>query len=222
MRTLWRQRRVRAVAYVLVAASALAAVVAATPWHRPNDNGPLPVLSGAQSVSHIDPRLSEIASSFAGRRLQVRCWSAADWRARAAEVKRYTPAHIDVHSPWSGYQTLDHRRANFGPKVCGRLAALAYGRRGASSYDDAWWLAWSLGLFAHVTARSEKRAAGECHAMQRIGRTGEAFGLTRAEARRLARLFWRYVYPREDSKYRSNECRPDGKLDLDPANPNWP
>src|SRR5438034_1011703 len=151
MRTLWRQRRVRAAAYVLGAASAVAAVVAATPWHRPNDNGPLPVLSGAQSVSHIDPRLSEIASSFAGRRLQVRCWSAADWRARAAEVKRYTPAHIDVHSPWSGYQTLDHRRANFGPKACGRLAALAYGRRGASSYDDAWWLAWSPGLFAYVT-----------------------------------------------------------------------
>jgi hypothetical protein len=221
MRMLWRQRRVRAVVYVALGAAAVGVAVAAIPA-GPHDDGPLPVLTGPRDVSHVDPLLSRAASALAGRRLEVRCWSAADWRKRAAEVKSFTPAHVDVHSPWSGYTSRDHKRVNFGPKACARLAALAYEQRGAASYDDAWWLAWSLRLFANEIAKREGNVAAECHAMQRIGATGEALGLTRVEAARLARLFWTDIYPREDARYRSDECRTGGKLDLDPANPAWP
>jgi hypothetical protein len=221
MRTLWRQRRIRIAAYVVLAAAAVAVAVAAVPA-APHDAGPLPTLEGAQPVSHVDPRLTQIASELAARPLEVRCWSAGDWRKRAAEVKSFTPAHLDVHSPWSGYTSRDRKRASFGPKACARLAKLAYLRAGASSYTDAWWLAWSLGLFAHETGAKEKSAVAECHAMQRIVPTGEAFGLTPAEAGRLARLFWTDIYPREDATYRSGECRPGGELDLDPASPAWP
>jgi hypothetical protein len=220
--SLWKKKGVRAAVYAAILGFAMAAVVAVAPWHRPHDNGPLPVLAGQRLASHIDPRLSRAATELAGRRLEVRCWSPSDWRKRASEVKRFTPAHIDVHSPWSGYLSLDHKRANFGPSVCGRLAALVYDGRGPSVYDDSWWLSWSLGLFAHVIGLSGSRSVSECRAMQEIRPTGEALGLDAETARRLSRLFWTDVYPREDAKYRSSDCRPGGKLDLDPADPAWP
>jgi hypothetical protein len=221
VRKLWRQRRVRAVVYAALVAAAVAVAIAAIPA-GPHDDGPLPELMGEQSVSHVDPRLTEMATELAGRPVEVRCWSAADWRKRAAEVKSFTPAHIDVHSPWSGYTSRDHKRANFGPNVCRRLAKLAYFRAGASTYDDSWWLAWSLGLFAHETGPKERPADAECHAMQRIVAAGEVFGLTQSEAARLSRLFWTDIYPREGVKFRSGECRPGGKRDLRPDDPAWP
>jgi hypothetical protein len=219
---LWERRRVRALVYAVILATAMALVLAAAPWRRPNDDGPLPVYAGTRLTSHIDPRLSRAASALAGRTLQVRCWSPADWRARASEVRRYSPGHLDVHSPWSGYLSLDRKRANLGPSVCGRLAALAYDDVGPSGYNDAWWLSWSLGLFAHVIGPSGSRASVECRAMQRVRPTGEALGLSAETAGRLARLFWTDVYAREDAKFRSADCRPGGELDLDPANPDWP
>src|SRR5437588_5421362 len=214
VRVLWRKRWARATVYALLVAGAVGAVVAAGAPRGPHDDGPLPILTGPHAVSHVDPRLTRVATALAGRRLQVRCWSAPDWRRRAAEVKSFTPAHVDVHSPWSGYRSRDHERANLGPDVCRRLARLAYGHAGPTNYDDAWWLAWSLALFAHVVGPSEKQPASECHAMQRIDTTGGAFGLSRIASSRLARLFWTDVYPREGPKDRSDECRPGGKLDL--------
>ena len=208
--------------YLVLAAGAVGAVVAAGPPRGPHDDGPLPVLAGPRTVSHIDPRLTRISSGLAGRHIEVRCWSTSDWQRRAAEVESFTPAHVDVHSPWSGYMSRDHKRANFGPKVCARLAALLYEHAGPASYDDAWWLAWSLGLFSHVVGRSENKVAAECHAMQRIGSAGEAFGLAPPTVERLSRLFWTDIYPREAAKYRSPECQPGGRLDLDPADPSWP
>jgi hypothetical protein len=222
MRDLWRRTPVRTALYVAVLGCAMGLVVAAAPWRRPNDNGRLPVYAGSRLASHIDPRLTAAASSLTGRHVQVRCWSPSDWRARASEVRRYSPGHYDVHSPWSGYLSLDRKRANFGPKVCGRLAALAYDDVGPSGYDDSWWLSWSVALFAHVIGPSESRATAECRAMQEIRPTGETLGLSAETAARLALLFWTDVYPREDAKFRSDECRPGGKLDLDPANPAWP
>jgi hypothetical protein len=210
------------VVYVLALGCAMGAVVAAAPWHRPHDNGPLPVFAGRRLASHIDPRLSRAASGLAGRELEVRCWSPSDWRNLAAQVKRFTPHHIDVHSPWNGYLSLDRKRANFGPNACGRLAALVYDDQGPSSYDDSWWLSWSLAVFAHVVGPSGSRSASECRAMQRIRPSGEALGLTAETARHLSTLFWTDIYPREDAKWRSPDCRPGGKLDLDPADPAWP
>jgi len=218
----WRRKGVRVAAYAAVLGAAMGLVVAAAPWRRPHDNGPLPTVAGRRLASHIDPRLTAAASRLAGRRVEVRCWSPSDWRARASEVARYAPGHVDVRSPWSGYLSLDRKRANFGPSVCGRLAALAYDDEGPSGYDDSWWLSWSLALFAHVIGPSGNRAASECRSMQMIRPTGEAFGLSPETARGLALLFWATIYPREDAKYRSPECRPRGKLDLDPADPDWP
>jgi len=209
-------------AYAAILASAMAFVVAAAPWRRPHDNGPLPTFAGRRLASHIDPRLTLAASRLAGRHVEVQCWSPSDWRARASEVARYAPGHVDVRSPWSGYLSLDRKRANFGPRVCGRLAALVYDADGPSGYDDSWWLSWSLALFAHVIGPSGSRAVSECRSMQMIRPTGEALGLSAETAGRLSFLFWTDVYSHEDAQYRSDACRPGGKLDLDPANPAWP
>jgi hypothetical protein len=106
--------------------------------------------------------------------------------------------------------------------VCERLAALVYDDDGPSGYDDSWWLSWSLALFAHVIGPSGSRAVSECRSMQRIRPTGEELGLSAETAGRLGRLFWTDIYPREDAGNRSSDCRPGGKLDIDPANPSWP
>jgi hypothetical protein len=219
----WRRRRVRLAVYALLGAGVVAGVVAAGPSNGPHDNGPLPVLAGPRAVSHIDPLLSRTASALAGRRLEVRCWSASDWHRRAAEVKSFTRGRVDVRGPWTGYTSRDRKRANLGPNACDRLAALAYDHVSASSYDDAWWLAWSVGLFAHETqSDAGNKVEAECSAMQRIVPAGVALGLTQRAARRLSRLFWTDIYPREAAKLRSPECRPGGELDLDPADPGWP
>lgn len=218
----WQKKRVRVLVYTAILGFALSAVLAAAPWHRPHDDGPLPVFAGQRLASHIDPRLSRTASELTGRHVEVRCWSPSDWKKRASEVRRYAPGRVDVHSPWSGYLSLDRKRANFGPNVCGRLAVLAYDREGPSTYDDSWWLSWSLSLFAHVIRPSASRPVAECRAMQEIRRTGVALGLDSPVGERLSRLYWTDVYPRENAKYRSPDCRPGGKLDLDPADPAWP
>jgi hypothetical protein len=222
VRELWQKRRVRALVYAAILGLALSAVLAAAPWRRPHDDGPLPVFAGRRLASHIDPRLSRAASKLAGHHVEVRCWSPSDWRARASEVARYAPGHVDVRSPWSGYLALDRKRANFGPSVCGRLAALAYDDDGPSGYDDSWWLSWSLALFAHVIGPSGSRATSECRSMQEIRPTGEALGLDADTAARLGRLFWTDIYPREDARFRSPDCRSGGRLDLDRSTSAWP
>jgi hypothetical protein len=208
--------------YVAILGAAMGLIAAAAPWRRPHDNGPLPTFAGRRLASHVDPRLTLAASHLTRRHVEVRCWSPSDWRARASEVARYAPGHVDVHSPWSGYLSLDRKRANFGPSVCGRLAALVYDDDGPSGYDDSWWLSWSLALFAHVIGPSGSRAASECRSMQMIRPTGEELGLDPETAGRLGRLYWTDIYPRQDARYRSDACRPGGKLDLSPADPAWP
>jgi hypothetical protein len=58
--------------------------------------------------------------------------------------------------------------------------------------------------------------------MQRIGAAGAALVSPRRPRARLSRLFWTDIYPREAAKFRSPDCRPGGRLDLDPVDPNWP
>jgi hypothetical protein len=45
----------------------------------PGEVGPLPVVAGDSTRSRIEPRLGRVASSLAGKAVEVRCWSQADW-----------------------------------------------------------------------------------------------------------------------------------------------
>lgn len=74
---------------------------------------------------------------------------------------------------------------------------------------------------AHVSGeRSE--AVAECTAMQWDARTALLLGATRAQADSLAQRYWTELYPRMSAGYRSDDCRPDGPLDLTPGDSSWP
>ena len=56
-------------------------------------------------------------------------------------------------------------------------------------------------------------AAAECQAVQRDARMARDLGASRADAARLAAVYWRIDYPRMPDGYQSSECRPGGQLD---------
>src|SRR5439155_17376875 len=65
----------------------------------PGETRSLPVVAGAAAESHVDPRFSRIASELAGKDVEVRCWSPADWTRLMREEQAYTMHHIDDGTP---------------------------------------------------------------------------------------------------------------------------
>jgi len=210
--------------YVVAWLAVLGAVVAATRSSSPHDAGPLPVLRGEHQASHVDPLLTRVTSTFVHRSVEVRCWSTADWRRRAREVRAFTGGRVRVEDPWTAYISRDHRRLNLGPRVCGQLAAMAYAHDYPDGATAEWWQAWSLGLFAHVLEqlRGVRNAAhAECYAVQRIGDVARSLRLPLWLAVRRASVYWYEIYPRRTAEFRSPECRPGGRLDLSRAGAPW-
>src|SRR5207247_1106013 len=70
-----------------VAAAFLVAMILDVRGERPppRDRQPLPTFAGRSGRSHVDPRLSGVARALTARSVEVRCWSARDWRRRSGE-----------------------------------------------------------------------------------------------------------------------------------------
>jgi hypothetical protein len=187
-----------------------------------HDRGALPSTSSPSSSSHVDPRLSRIASAVAGREVEVRCWSVSDWYridAERAEVD-HDPERLGLRAAFVSY---DRKRINLGTVVC---ADLARGLGGVHAGEESRWdLVWAIGLLAHESMHvrgigSESRA--ECLGIQEIPQVVRLLGLSAGEGRRVAHSYWTGWYPLRDPKYRSSECRDGGELDQRPESPVWP
>ena len=74
---------------------------------------------------------------------------------------------------------------------------------------------------AHLTGLVSE-AEAECWAMQHDARTAQGLGATPAQAQALAERYWREVYPRMATAYRSETCAPGGPLDRTPDDDVWP
>lgn len=74
---------------------------------------------------------------------------------------------------------------------------------------------------AHLTGLVSE-AEAECWAMQHDARTAQGLGATPAQAQALAERYWREVYPRMATAYRSETCAPGGPLDRTPNDDVWP
>lgn len=210
------------VALVVAASVALSTATAQTPL---DDSRRLPVIAGPSAVSHIEPRLSRVASMLAGRRAEVRCWSREDWKQLS--VQRTTwPGRARRLGSWSAYASRDHERAHFAPAICASLVRLTYERVPVES--DSWpaALAWSVATLAHEAQHLKgvsNEAKAECYGMQSITTATKALGRTEAEGRYLASLYWEDAYPKHrDPAYVSEECREGGRLDLRPRVDVWP
>lgn len=70
-------------------------------------------------------------------------------------------------------------------------------------------------------AGTTSEARAECEAVQRDVWAAELLGASDQDARTLAGLYWRDVYPRMPDDYVSSDCRPGGALDENRAGAPW-
>jgi hypothetical protein len=219
----WRRKRVRALAYTLAVLIAVYATFVIV-WDPPNDDGPLPTLGGNTEVSRIEPLYSRVASELAGRDVEVRCWSDADWADRGEEVAAWT--HGDTRpGEWTAYVSWDRERANLSPQVCRALGQWAYGRSWPDDRSGLFNLAWSVKVLAHESQHLrgiDNEAKADCYGLQAMPRVATRLGLDDDRAPWLADYTWQYIYPRARGEYWSAECRDGGELDLRRGSSIWP
>jgi len=188
----------------------------------PGEVRPLPVIAGDSSRSRIEPRFGRVASSLAGKRVEVRCWSQADWIRLLREEKAYTKHRIDEDT--LGFAGIAGRRANLAPDVCDALVDLTYHEARPSSDVARFQLAAAVVTLAHEPQHSRGvavEAQAECYALQSAATTARRLGVDAAYARGLAALYWEH-YAEELPAYRSRDCREGGAYDLHPASSAWP
>ena len=211
-----RRRRFR---WALVLAAVLSAVAAVLGIEtlaavRAYATQPLPAIAAPSDQSRIEPTLGRVASALAGRPVEVRCWSAADW----PKVTVLDPVET------GGFADLATETVNLPPNVCAPLDTLAYGS--SHRFVDATWQDVAAAhVLAHEAAHlgdagpSEARA--ECDAVQTTTRAAELLGVDAPYARWMASLDWTHLYPDLPASYRSPDCTPGGGLDLRLAD-GWP
>lgn len=173
---------------------------------------PLPTRAGSSGASHVDPRLSRIATRLGRGSAEVRCWSTADWDDLAGQ---FGEAGEDV----TAYTTIDSRRVHLPWHTCSWLRAApmrSFPLRGRAA---------ALAAFAHELEHLrgvEQEAKAECYSFQHLAHLAASLGTDLRDASELARFAWREFYPPDDPGYASAECRNGGRLDLHPRRRLWP
>lgn len=210
-------------ALAVVALAGIVVSTAAAQPSPPDDFSPLPVIGGVSVESRVEPRFSKVATTIAGRAVDVRCYSTTDWARLDREWLEYVGRGLEG---WNGYVSKDARHLmHLNPSVCTRLVALTYkgyrprdraGRKGLAS------ALLTLGHEAQHSAGSVSEQTAECRGLQRIRPAARMLGATKDFAAILARVAWLYVYPNQGRTYVSGECRDSGPLDLNPATNIWP
>jgi hypothetical protein len=188
----------------------------------PGEVRSLPVIAGETEQSRLEPRFGRIASTLAGKQLEVRCWSDADWHRLIREESSYT--HGKLRASTLGFAGIGGARVNLGPTVCGGLVDLAYTR--ARPTDDAGqlMLAAAVVTLSHEPQHSigiAEESVAECNAIQLANGTAIKLGASPAYAAELVRTYWRH-YSEELPAYRSPDCRQGRELDLGRADSIWP
>lgn len=188
----------------------------------PGELRSLPVVAGDVAESRVEPRFSRVASSLAGKDVEVRCWSHSDWTRLLREEKAYTERRIDENT--LGFAGIGGDRASLAPSVCDSLVELVYRHARPAGATAAFRLAAAVVTLAHEPQHSKgvvSEARAECYAIQRAALTARRLGVPASYSARLARIYWER-YDGELPTYRSRECRDGGALDLDPARSDWP
>ncbi len=201
-------------------ASTLLLDVDAAIQRRMAANRPLP--STARSgQSRSDPRLGRIASRFASRPIDVRCWAPSEWPDILRESKAYGNRNIDFVGMADPLRDVIH----LAPKICRDLSLLLAPTPPSEWLADADDIAEAVETLAHeiehiLAPGTERRV--ECAAIQRTAQVAQALGLRRPIAVMLASVYWRKVYPEMPDNYRSPHCKSGGAFDVHPDSARWP
>ena len=211
-----RRRRFR---WALVLAAVLSTVAAALGIEtlaavRAYATQPLPAVAAPSDQSRIEPTLGRVASALAGRAVEVRCWSAADW----PKVTVLDPVET------GGFADLATGTVNLPPNVCGPLGTLAYNpahRFAAPTWEAIAAVHILAHEAAHLGGAGPSEAYAECDAVQTTVRAAELLGVDAPYAQWMAWLDWTHLYPDLPASYRSPSCKPGGALDRHLAG-GWP
>jgi hypothetical protein len=188
----------------------------------PGEVRSLPVIAGEAEQSRVEPRFGRIATALGGKRLEVRCWSAADWHQLMREERSYT--HGQLGPETLGFAGIGGTRVNLAPAVCKGLVDLAYNRARPTDEAAQLLLAAAVVTLSHEPQHSKGIAVesvAECNAIQLANGTAIKLGASPEYAAALVHTYWRH-YGEELAAYRSSECRKGGKLDLRRAGSIWP
>jgi hypothetical protein len=182
----------------------------------------LPSVAGASEESHVNPDLGPVADSL-GENLatatEVRCWSDKDWPGILDELSAYYGDR--PHGELLGFASPDLVRINLAPSICADLNELLYDE--PERLDDDHALAvLALAHEAMHVAWVDDEAEATCYAVQEAERVARRLGLSRPEARTLARLAWTDSYRELPRDYQSSECADGRTLDTDPDSHAWP
>lgn len=151
----------------------------------------------------LEGRLSDVATTLVGAPATVQCQTVGqemiDLGPELGYV-RWGPGGVPEH------ETLIKRAP------CKHLAAYLGGGQAHPSRDEVI----AVHILSHESrhmAGTMNEAAADCEAMQRDAWTASLLGASPEEAQRLARFYWRVVYPNMPDGYRSPECAPGQPMD---------
>jgi hypothetical protein len=171
------------------------------------------IVAVQQEQRRNEDRLAEIASSIAGRDVDVHC---PGLLARLADVSAHAGSvFFDEDGRPADFTDLDE-------ETCSELDRFAEGKIGRGDEEK---VARALHVLAHESshlAGVRDEAAADCYGLQRTAFVAESLGADPAEAERLARLALDERAITAPADYRSSECHDGGALDLDPASTVWP
>ena len=182
---------------------------------------PLPVTGGITERSRVEPRLTRVASKLALKPVEIRCWSPRDWKRAVREYEAYSGHRSDIAGFANGLT-----RANLAPRQCAALARLMYAGWRPTSLHGLVQAADAVELLAHETEHllnpDATEQETECHGLQDIRRVARELGANGAYARRLARVYWKDIYPFNEPAYRTFGCENGGPYDLNATSDTWP
>jgi hypothetical protein len=182
----------------------------------------LPSVAGPSEKSHVNPDLGPVADSLGqnlGTATEVRCWSDEDWPGILNELSAYYGDR--PHGELLGFASPDLVRINLAPSICADLDELLYDE--PARFDDDHALAvLALAHEAMHVAWVDDEAEATCYAVQEAERVARKLGLSRPEARTLARLAWTDSYRELPRDYQSSECADGRSMDINPDSHAWP
>lgn len=173
------------------------------PWWAGCSLAVLCLVTGTVSVRHHlrETRLSDVASSLAGRSVRVRCQGYAG---------AFTDANVEpgyVRWQADGPEAETTLKAD----VCRSLGRYLKGSSDPSVAEVV-----AVHTVTHEAmhmAGEQDEALTECAAVQRDASTARQLGASTPEAATLARRYWTEVYPLMPDAYRTGECVAGGQRD---------
>lgn len=156
-------------------------------------------------------RLARVTTVLAGVGTKVHCQST---------IAALVDAGAELGWVAFGEDGVPERETLIKQEACADLEAYRSGEKSHPTEDQV--------IAVHVLTHEAMHMRGEanesvteCQALQRDAITAKELGATQEQAVKLARLYWKVVYPYMPPDYWSEECRPGHALDEGLASAPW-